>query len=128
MKNIFIVALLFLAMTLPAAPVKIAVKGEAAGYIATEVDAPRPVKLAARELQNYLRKITTARYPVQHNWNIPGKTIFVLGTKDSTPVRESLNSADIKTLDKLKYDGYAVFRRANKIIIAGNNPRGVLHT
>ena len=127
MKNIFIVALLFLAMTLPAAPVKIAVKGEAAGYIATEVDAPRPVKLAARELQNYLRKITTARYPVQHNWNIPGKTIFVLGTKDSTPVRESLNSADIKTLDKLKYDGYAVFRRANKIIIAGNNPRGVLN-
>ena len=127
MKNIFIVALLFLAMALPAAPVKIAVKGEAAGYIAIEVDAPRTVKFAARELQNYLRKITTARYPVQHNWNNSVGTVIILGTKDSKPIRKSLNSADIKTLNKLKYDGYAVFLRANKIIIAGNNPRGVLN-
>ena len=42
--------------TSPAVP--IAVKGEACGHIAIDLDAPRPVQLAARELQKMVQMIT----------------------------------------------------------------------
>ena len=109
------------------AAISIAVNGEASGHIAIDVNAPRPVKFAAEELQNYLRKITTARYPVQHSTAGWQSTIFVLGTQDSPLVKSLLTSADKKVLKTLKYDGYAVFKRNNKIMIIGNDARGVIN-
>ena len=111
--------------TSPAVP--IAVKGEACGHIAIDLDAPRPVQLAARELQNYLRKITTARYAVQHNTTGKKTTIFILGCKDAPVIKPFLQGKLAQAVKKLKDDGYAVFRRGNRIIIVGNTPRGVLN-
>lgn len=112
----------------------IADRGEAGGtnggHIAIDLDAPRTVQFAAKELQNYLRLITTARYPIQHNADpaIWKPTIFVLGTKDSPIMKPYLEKgAAARDVKKLKDDGYAVFKRSNKILIVGNNPRGVLN-
>ena len=115
------------ALQLCAAPLTIAKNGEAAGHIAVDINAPRAVQFAASELQNYLRKITTARYPVQHNANGWKETIFILGTKDSPIVKPFLTGKTAGEIEKLEFDGYAVFRRSNKIIIVGNTPRGVLN-
>ena len=122
-----LLAIFCVALQLHSAPLTIAVNGEAAGHIAIDVNAPRPVKFAASELQNYLRKITTARYPVQHNANGWKETIIILGTKDCAFVKPFLTGTIPGTLEKLIYDGYAVFRRGNKLLIIGNNTRGVLN-
>lgn len=114
-------------LPLCASPVKIAVNGEAAGHIAIDVNAPRPVQLAASELQNYLRKITTARYPVQQNADARGVTVFILGTKDCAFVKPFMDEKIKEAVKKLRFDGYGVFRRGNKILIIGNDARGVLN-
>jgi len=128
MKLFYSLAAVFaLAMQLYSAPVEIAVNGEAAGHIAVDVNAPRPVQFAASELQNYLRKITTARYPVQHNAGVKGATVFILGTKDCSFIKPFMDEKIVEAVKKLKFDGYGVFCRGNKIIIIGNNARGVIN-
>ncbi len=122
-----LLAVFCVALQLHSAPLTIAANGEAAGHIAIDVNAPRAVKFAARELQNYLRKITTARYAVQHNCNGWKETIFILGTKDCPIIKPFMNGKIAAEVKKLKFDGYAVFRRSNKIIIIGNDDRAVLN-
>ncbi len=108
-------------------PITIAVKGEASGHIAIDLDAPRAVQYAAKELQNYLRLITTSRYSIQHNADHWKPTIFVLGTKDCPIIKPFLRGGALRSVQKLKDDGYTVLKRSNKILIIGNNPRGVLN-
>ena len=119
--------LLGILLPLCGAPLTITSNGDAAGHIAIDVNAPRPIKFAASELQNYLRKITTARYQVQHNTDSEKDTIIILGTKDCSFIRPHLDEKMKTELKKLKYDGYAVFRRANKLFIIGNDARGVIN-
>ena len=80
---------------------------------------------AAKELQNYLKMITTSRYPIQHNAELSSwkPTIFVLGTKDCPIIKQYLapGSYPEKTVKKLKDDGYCVISRSgNKLLIIGN--------
>lgn len=106
--------------------------GEPSGCIAIDTNAPRTVQFAAKELQNYLRLITTARYSIQYNadpksWR---PTMFVLGTKECPIIKQYVTpgSSAEKMVKELKDDGYCVLQRgANKILIIGNNPRGVLN-
>ena len=112
--------------------IPIADRGEACGHIAIDVNAPRTVQFAAKELQNCLQMITTARYPIQHNapTNSWKPTIFVLGTKNCPIIKQyaAPGSSVEKMVKKLKDDGYCVIPRSgNKILIIGNNPRGVLN-
>ena len=46
--------------------VKIAKDGEAVSRIVIDLDAPAPVQLAARELQNYFRQLSTARVSIMN--------------------------------------------------------------
>ena len=105
----------------------IADRGEACGHIAIDLNAPRPVQYAALELQNYLRLITTSRYSITHDASHWKPTIFVLGTKDCPIIKPFLKGMTAREVAKLKDDGYGVFQRANKVLIIGNNPRGVLN-
>ena len=112
--------------------IAIADRGEACGHIAIDLNAPRTVRYAAEELQNYLRLITTARFPILHNAdpNSWKPTIIVLGTKDCPIIKQYLaeGSSAAKAVKKLKDDGFCVLQRGpNKILIIGNNPRGVLN-
>ena len=101
--------------------------GEPSGCIAIDTNAPRTVRFAAKELQNYLRLITTARYSIQYNadpksWK---PTMFVLGTKECPIIKQYVTpgSSAEKMVKELKDDGYCVLQRgANKILIIGNNP------
>ena len=105
----------------------IADRGEACGHIAVDLKAPRTVQFAAKELQNYLRMITTAHYSIQHNADHWKPTTFVLGTKDCPIIKPFLKGTTAREVKKLKDDGYFVAQRANKILLIGNNPRGVLN-
>ena len=129
MKYLFSALLVCSALLVSAAArtLPIADRGEALGHIAIDVDAPRTVQFAARELQNYLRMLTTARYPIQHDASHWKPTIFALGTKDSPIIQQFLKGTTAREVKKLRDDGYAVFQRFNKILIIGNNPRGVLN-
>ena len=148
MRIILSVLMLFSALMLTAAPAKkgkkivkkaaakaktaaralpIADRGEACGHIAIDLNAPRTVQYAAKELQNYLRMITTARYSIQHNADHWKPTTFVLGTKDCPIIKPFLKGTTAREVKKLRDDGYAVFQRFNKILIIGNNSRGMLN-
>ena len=122
-----LVMLLGILLPLCGAPLTIASNGDAAGHIAIDVNAPRPVKFAASELQNYLRKITTARYSIKQSTGEETSTIFILGTKDCPFVQPFIDEKIAAQIKKLQFDGYGVFRRGNKILIIGNDARGVLN-
>ena len=94
-----LLAIFCASLPLCAAPLSIAAGGEALGHIAIDVNAPRPMKFAASELQNYLRKITTARFPVQHNTGDEKSTIFILGSKDCSFIKPFI---DDKMKEKIK--------------------------
>ena len=131
-KRFLAVSALFAAVfSLDAAPkgkqFAIAAHGEALGHIAIDVDAARPIQHAARELQNCIKLISSALYPIQHNTNLQKPVTFVLGTRDSEVVKPLLNAPALKMLDKLQDDGFAVLVRGRKILLIGNNPRGVIN-
>ena len=127
MKLFYTILAGLFSLTLFAAEIPIARDGEAAGHIAIDVDAHRTVQFAARELQNYLRKITTARYSIQHNTNVPQATIFILGTKNDSVVKPFLTGKAKEKADKIADDGYAVIKLGSKILIVADQPRGVLN-
>ena len=105
----------------------VAANGKALGHIAVDVNAPRPVYHAARELQNCIKLISGALYPIQHDTNLQKPLTFVLGTRDSAVMKPFLKGAALTAVSKLKYDGYAVLVRGRKILLIGNNPRGVIN-
>ena len=130
-KFITAATVLTVVFSLNAAPAKkgiaIASGGEALGHIAIDADAARPIQHAARELQNCIKLISSALYPIQHDTNMQKPVTFVLGTRDSKVVKPLLNAPALKMLDKLQDDGFAVIVRGRKIMLIGNNPRGVLN-
>ena len=131
-KKFIVVSALFVAvLSLGAAPAKkgiqIASGGEAQGHIAIDADAPRPIQHAARELQNCIKLISSALYPIQHDTIMQKPVTFVLGTRDSKVVKPLLNAPALKMLDRLQDDGFAVLVRGRKIMLIGNNPRGVIN-
>ena len=90
MKNLIILLILICSSVMIAAPAKsaakktvkpvtVAVNGEASGAIVIDSSADRTIQLAANELQNYLRLITTARYTVLHSAGKYKSTDFILG-------------------------------------------------
>ena len=126
MKRFIAVAVLAFSFTAVfAAPVKISSKGEAEAAIIVDFDAPRTVQFAARELQNYIRKITTARLPILHTMQGWKVTSIVLGTVDS-PLVKPLIKTDLNAA-KIKDDGYAIRVRGKSMVIYAKNPRGVLN-
>ena len=130
-KRFLAAAVLTAVLPLCAAPVKktfaIAAHGEALGHIAIDADADRPIQHAARELQNCIKLISSALYPIQHNTNLQKPVTFVLGTRDSEVVKPFLKGPALTAVNKLKDDGFAVLVRGRKILLIGNNPRGVIN-
>ena len=108
-------------------PVTVAVNGEASGAIVIDSSADRTIQLAANELQNYLRLITTARYTVLHSAGKYKSTDFILGKVGSDVVKPFMKRHIPKQIEKIENDGYAVLRRGNKIIIAAKTSKGVLN-
>ena len=106
--------LLGILLPLCGAPLTITSNGDAAGHIAIDVNAPRPVQFAASELQNYLRKITTARYPVQHNADVKGATVFILGTKDCSFIKPFMDEKIVEAVKKLMEHGGCLFMTPGK--------------
>ena len=127
MKKWMFLCLAALSLTAFGAKVKIAKDGEAVSRIVIDLDAPRTVEFAARELQNYFRLITTARLPIMNGpggWQV---TSIFLGTTDS-PLIEPVIKNDPKLRKQLEgNDGYAVKVNGNKMYIFSSCPRGVLN-
>ena len=127
MKKWMFLALSVLSLSVFGAKVKIAKDGEAVSRIVIDLDADQTVKLAARELQNYFRQITTARIPIMNGpggWQV---TSIFLGTMDSSLIQPAIKK-DPKLRKQLENnDGYAVKVNGNKLYIFSSCPRGVLN-
>lgn len=105
---------------------QIAVNGEAATVIVIEDNASRVIHHASRELQNYFRLMSSARVPI-HNTAYNNSPVIVLCTVDSPMIQPVLKGTASKLVARIKYDGYAVFMRGNKMFITARTPRGVLN-
>ena len=134
MKRLLTFVILSVAAVLMAAPssknevcsIAVAVNGEANSFIAIDDNAHRVIWQAARELQNYFRKITSARIQI-HNSVSADTPVFVLGTPESEVVKPVLKDKIPAMVKQIKDDGYAVIVRGQKVYIIGTVPRGVLN-
>ncbi len=95
-----------------ASGIPLAANGKAKAVIVTPEKASPPVKFAAEELQEYLKKITGADFHVAHKIPESGPAI-ILGEKFG-------KSAGID-VNKLKRDGYTIKTVGNRIYIAGKD-------
>ena len=100
----------------------IAVKGEAAAVIVHDANSHRTIKLAAQELQNYFRKITTARLPIHNEISGANTPYIILGTPESTCIKPVIKGKAAALLKQLKDDGYAVILRGRRLYLVGNTP------
>ena len=127
LKKWMFLSLAVLSLTAFGGKVKIAKDGEAVSRIVIDLDAPAPVQLAARELQNYFRQLSTARVSIMNGpagWKTAS---FFLGTVDSPLIRPAI-AKDPKLKKQLAgNDGYAVKVNGNKLYIMSSCPRGVLN-
>ena len=121
MKKFLSALLLLAAVVLTAAPkpaaaktLKIAVGGEAATAIVVDDNADRVVWQAARELQNYFRKISSARIPIR-NVAYTNSSNIVLGTPESPAIQPVLKGTALKLVKQIKDDGYAVINRGYRL-------------
>ena len=130
MKKLSLLLLIFSAVLLHGAKdnsFKIAAKGEAVGYIAVEEKADRVIWKAARELQNYIKLLTSAKPPILNSYGSNTKYVIVLCTADSALLKPVLRGTAQKLVKSIKDDGYAAFIRNGRLYIVGKVPRGVLN-
>ena len=127
MKKWMFAAFAVLTLSVFGAQVKIAENGEAVSRIVIDLDAPAPVQLAARELQNYFRQITTARVSILNDPGSKKNTAFILGTLDSPQVKPAFEKEARLQEQLTGNDGYAVKVSGNKVYIVSSCPRGVLN-
>ncbi|MBQ9088276.1 MAG: DUF4838 domain-containing protein [Lentisphaeria bacterium] len=135
----FLALLLLTAVLLPAASAKtfqISRESEGLAGIVVDLNAPRPIQHAARELQNYFKLLSNARISIyQSPVTLPKRitckdmVYFIPGTPDSVYVKKYMDKKIKAALKKIgDTDGYAVFiRGGNKILIVANQPRGVIN-
>ena len=134
MKRFWTLVVLASAAVLTAAPnaknelrrIAVAVNGEANALIAVDDNAHRVIWQAARELQNYFGKLTSARIQI-HNSAPSDVPVFVLGTPEAEVVKPVLKGKALAMVKLIKDDGYAVIVSGSKIYIIGVVPRGVLN-
>ena len=139
MKKFITLLILLTLSAIPAVQAKefaIARESEGLAGIIVDLDAPRPIQHAARELQNYFKLLSNARIsiyqcPVTLPKRITCKDMvyFIPGTPESTYVKKYMDKKIKAALKKIgDTDGYAVFvRGGNKILIVANKPRGVIN-
>ena len=130
MKKLLLLLMVFSALLLHGAKeysFKIANKGEAVGYIAVEENADRVIWKAARELQNYIKLITSAKPSICNNYGSNTKSVIVLCAADSALLKPVLKGKVLSMVKQIKDDGYAAFVRNGRLYIVGKVPRGVLN-
>lgn len=128
MKKILLYAFLMTA-SLNAAILPVARNGEAASAILVDLDAPRPVQHAARELQNYFRLLSTARIPILQSCPDSRQICFIIGTLDSPLIKPVLNAPHaVEYVRRLQgNDGFAVDIRGKHVYIYASSGRGVIN-
>ena len=118
MKKLSLLLLVFSALLLHGAKeysFKIAAKGEPVGYIAVEEGADRVIWKAARELQNYIKLITSAKPSIYNYYGNNTKNVIVLCTADSALLKPVLRGTARNLVNGIKDDGYAVLVRGSRI-------------
>jgi len=86
-------------------------------------DAVEPEKTAARELQSYLKQITSATFPIRTESQIkPDARQILVGTS-----RRVKNLAPDVNWPALGRDGILIRTVGNRLLLAGGRPRGTLY-
>ncbi len=119
----------FLVFTASGAVLPVAKQGEAVSAILIDIDAPRPVRHAAGELQNYYRLLTTARIPILQRCPDSKQVCFILGTIDSPLIKPVLSAPHAKEYVRrlTGTDGFAVDIRGRHVYIYAASGRGVIN-
>lgn len=102
----------------------IAASGKARCAIIQEAGASLPERSAAKELAEYLQKITGVAFKIQESGeasNIPEDAIIV----GPGPVAQSLFPE--VPLDKLGSEEFVIRTKDNRLLLAGGRPRGTLY-
>ncbi len=98
--------------TVNATAIPLAIDGKAKVVIVTPENAPPPVKFAAEELQEYLKKITGAEFKIVHEIPQSAPSIII--------GEQFVKAVDID-VNKIKRDGYVIKTVGERIYIAGKD-------
>ena len=127
MKKYLLLCFVFAALTVQAAPFKIARNGITLVHIIVERNAPPVVKTAARELQEMIKMLSTAHPGIFH---APVRREFnhiYIGTLDSKIIAPALKKYPGDRAKLTGNDGYAVRMVKNNLYIYSSDPRGVFN-
>ena len=103
-------------------PLDLAEDGHTRYAIVIAADAHDAEKLAAKELAYFLKKMTGAVFPIRHDDAPPTGTEIVLGHT----ARKQLDSLP-SHLRIDNWEGFAIVREGDRLLIMGNIPRGTLY-
>lgn len=102
-------------------PLTLTSKGKAIGEIIINADASEPEKVAAKELQFWIEKITSVHIPITHEASMKSDVKIFLGKAFA----EAAYQTDLTALGGS--DGFAVRNDGNHIYIFGAIPKGTLN-
>jgi hypothetical protein len=113
MNNIFLFAALFtMSVTILAAPVELVKDGKAVAEIVTPPDANQSVKLASKDLQDYLKKISGAELKIVNSPTPDVKNQIYVGESEFT---KKLGF----TPARFNNSGFEIIAKDNYVILAG---------
>lgn len=108
-----------------AAPLLIVADGEPRAAIAVRRDAHEHERLAATEIQDYVRKATGATLPIVHTPGAEPAHVFVGSGWEGAPGSDTRVAADV--LAPFAEEAFLLRRGENAIHVRGNGPRGTLY-
>ncbi len=102
---------------------ELANNGRTAYCIVVAKDAIQPERTAAKELQSYLRQITSAEFPIRTESQVkPDAPQILVG-----PSQRARRLAPDVDWAALGHDGIVIRTVGNRLILAGGRPRGTLY-
>lgn len=103
--------------------VLLAANGKASCPIVLGAKASAPEVTAAKELQNYLKQVTGAHFAIRNEGQVSGDDAQIL-VGPSSRLKKLATGVN---WDSLGHDGIVIRTTANKLLLAGGDPRGTLY-
>lgn len=119
MRKIFqtlILITFFTSLTLSTQAIDLVKNGKSNYSIVVANDALKTPKFAAKELQNYIEKVTGAKLPITNTPNTDGQNIYIGPSSYINQLGVSLNN--------IAPEGFIIQTKGNSLIIAGKDTKG----
>lgn len=108
-------------------PITLVQAGRPVATIVTAEDAAPNARAAAAEFVQYIQRMTGAALPVATDKEAPGGTLILIGRSRLTDALAGLDIPNGRTKN-LREEGYIIWCRGNRLVLAGNDTEPYLGT